>query len=58
MRQNEYQWSKGLILYHTIPTLTLRKKTFENIVGKEENAVNQHFLLFPLCFLLNEGEEK
>ena len=29
---------------------TLRKETFENIVGKEENAGNQHFLLF-LCFL-------
>ena len=24
----------------------------ENIVGKEENAGNQHFLLFPQCFLL------
>ena len=23
----------------------------ENIVGKGENAGNQHFLLFPLCFL-------
>ena len=22
----------------------------ENIVGKGENAGNQHFLLFPLCF--------
>ena len=22
----------------------------ENIVGKRENAVYQHFLLFPLCF--------
>ena len=28
----------------------MRKKTFENIVGKGENAVNQHFLLFPQCF--------
>ena len=27
------------------------KKLFENIVGKEENAGNQHFLLFPQCFL-------
>ena len=25
--------------------------TFENIVGKEENAGNQHFLLFPQRFL-------
>ena len=30
---------------------TLKKKAFENIVGKEENAGNQHFLLFPQCFL-------
>ena len=22
----------------------------ENYVGKEENAVNKHFLLFPSCF--------
>ena len=27
------------------------KKTFENIVRKGENAGNQHFLLFPQCFL-------
>ena len=31
--------------------MTLRKKAFENIVGKGENASNQHFLLFPQCFL-------
>ena len=31
-----------LTLYHTIPTVT-----FENIMGKGENAGNQHFLLFP-----------
>ena len=29
---------------------TLSKKSFENIVGKGENAGNQHFLLFPPCF--------
>ena len=28
-----------------------RKTVFENIVGKGENAGNQHFLLFPQCFL-------
>ena len=27
------------------------KRAFENIVGKGENAGNQHFLLFPQCFL-------
>ena len=31
---------------------TLKKKYFENIVGKGENAGNQHFLLFSQCFLL------
>ena len=30
---------------------TLRKKPFEKFVGKGENACNQHFLLFPQCFL-------
>ena len=25
-------------------------RSIENIVGKEENAVYQHFLLFPQCF--------
>ena len=37
----------GLTLYHTIPT-SLRERHFENIVGKEENAGNQQFLLFPV----------
>ena len=32
------------------PLKTLRKKRFKNIVGKGENAVNQHFLLFPTMF--------
>ena len=31
--------------------ITLKKKPFENIVGTEENAGNQHFLHFPQCFL-------
>ena len=30
---------------------TLGKKPSENIVGKGENAGNQHFLLFPQRFL-------
>ena len=29
----------------------LWKEGFENIVGKGENAGDQHFLLFPQCFL-------
>ena len=28
-----------------------KKEAFENIMGKGENAGNQHFLLFPQCFL-------
>ena len=39
----------ALTLYHTIPTFVI--EAFENIVGKGENAGNQHFLLFPQCFL-------
>ena len=31
--------------------MTLKKKPFENIVGKGENAGNQHFLFFPQCIL-------
>ena len=31
--------------------MILMEKTFENIVGKEENAGNQHFLLFQQSFL-------
>ena len=31
--------------------MTLRKYPLENIVRKGENAGNQHFLLFPQCFL-------
>ena len=34
----------------------LEEKAFENIVGKEENAGNQHFLLFPQCFLSYETQ--
>ena len=30
--------------------MTLAGKPFENIVGKEANAGNQHFLLFPHVF--------
>ena len=31
-----------------------QQTVFENIVGKEEIACNEQFLLFPQCFLLNE----
>ena len=31
-----------------------QKTAFENIVGKEEIARNEQFLLFSQCFLLNQ----
>ena len=31
--------------------MTMYETPFENIVEKEENAGNWHFLLFPQCFL-------
>ena len=37
--------------------MTLKKKALENTVGKGENAGNQHFLLFPQCFLLLSKRE-
>ena len=47
-----------LTLYHTIPTFKdYRIEALENAVGKEENAGNQHFLLFPQCFLLCQREK-
>ena len=33
--------------------MTLKKKALENIVGKGENAGNQHFLLFIQFLYLN-----
>ena len=39
-------------LYHSVMTLmTLKIEAFKNILGKGENAGNQHILLFPKCFL-------
>ena len=31
-----------------------QQTAFENIVGKEEIARNEQFLLFPQCFLLRQ----
>ena len=51
--------SEIVVKHHTITYLfttqsrlltTLRKEAFENILGKGENAGNQHFLLFPEMF--------
>ena len=42
----------SLTLYLTVKLLmTLWNKSFENTVGKGENAGNQHFFLSPHCFL-------
>ena len=47
-----------LTLYHTTPTFNdpEKKEAFENIVGKGEKAGNQHFLLFPQCFLPSQKQ--
>ena len=44
---------KKVLLFTTQSHLvkTLEKEAWENTVGKEENAGNQHFLLFPQYFL-------
>ena len=43
----DYDIDKPITLFHTIPSFDdPKKEPFENIVGKEENAGNQHFLLF------------
>ena len=34
-----------------------KKNPFQNIVGKGENAGNQHFLFFPQCFLLYQRQK-
>ena len=44
--------SKDLTLYHTMTTFdAFRKKPYENILRKEENAGNHHFLLLPQRYL-------
>ena len=34
----------------------MKQRAFENIVGKGENAGNQHFLLLPQCFLTFQNQ--
>ena len=50
-----YSWYLSVnIFYFTTQSwllTTFRYKHFENVVGKSANAGNQHFLLFPQCFL-------
>ena len=46
---------RDVTLFQYLTTLSFKdprkNRPFENVVGKEENAGNQHFLLFPQCFL-------
>ena len=45
-------------VYHTISTFnSAKEEDLENTLGKGENACNQHFLLFPHCFLLYQREK-
>ena len=37
--------------------MTLSKKSFENIEGKEKNAGKQHLFLFPRCFQLCQRQK-
>ena len=36
--------------------MTVAGKSFENIVEKEENPSNQHFLLFQHCFIPSQTQ--
>ena len=45
---------RGSLTLYSIDTHFQQQTAFENIVGKEEIARNEHFLLFPQCFLLNQ----
>ena len=48
---NKFIFFNTFILF-SVDAFNLDKSPFENIVEKgEENASNQHFLLFPQCFL-------
>ena len=50
--QHSAYFHNVLTLHHTIPTFNNPiYDAIENIVRKGENDGNQHFLLFPQCFL-------
>ena len=56
-KENSFSsWNVMIINDHSFTTrldrllTTLKVKAFENIVGKGENAGDQHFLLSPQCF--------
>ena len=50
-------FGKGLTPYQSWVLTTLKYRIFEKIVGNKENAGDQHFLLFPPCFLPYKGQK-
>ena len=52
-RKNQGLFGKGLTLSKTNPCFYVSAvwESFKNIVGKEETAHDEQFLLFPLCEL-------
>ena len=57
IQYNLYSETTELFTTQSRLLTTLEKNALENTVGKEENAGNQHFLLFPQCFLLYQKEK-
>ena len=58
---NKYNVNLNLTYYHTSrPLMTLRKRPFDNIVGKGENNHYEQFLLLPQCFqkACSQGRQK
>ena len=50
-------FEKGLTLYYTSLIVSdPEKETFDNVVGKGENAGNQYFLLFQQCFYSSQSK--
>ena len=49
-----YKKYKPFLTFYSKDTHFQQQTAFENIVGKEEIAHNEQFLLFPQCFLLNQ----
>ena len=50
-RQNYLETATKLFTIQSQLLISLYKKPFENSVGNRENDGNQHFILFPQCFL-------
>ena len=51
-------YASMLTLYHEMTSFDAleQKSLLKKILGKEENAGDQHFLLFPQCFLYYERQ--